>query len=1073
MKRKTVNSFEKILAVAASAAMTASLCMPMTVLADEQSQSIQEAPSGGMTAQTVSGTIAPVDGAIGYTLTSMDSNTGQSINTAYGSIQIDDSGNYSYTVDPSRLPGKVKCSLDSSNVPYVDPDGPISHLPLQDSPLVDTVSVNAVIGGGQVDAGKISVSIQGVNYAPYAFGTPETMNVSEDGIAVASGSLKNVFSDDAGFSNLKFTVNGSTSSTGTFGKLILHTDGTYEYDLDNAAAQQISPASPVNQSFTITATDKYGASANTTLNLIISGENDSPEISTQYTYVNQDGLTGMFVYRDVDYAMRGTSIVQVTSAGGVTSAFDNGGTAVLSDIGTFQLSAVQPADPSMSDWEWYSFAITPDANIQAQMPIGQSQLIGFQFGINDGTSLMPGPSLSCSIPGTAQPATPTPATPTPATPTPATPTPATPTPIVPVPEPKQVRPAPTLTIHYQEGTIDCTAAMEYSIGSGMQWQNCQDNMQLTSFGWDGTSDATVYFRLKATETEEASDAAEIVIKARSKTPDLKIDYQNEAVNCTSAMEYSIGTGMQWQNCQDNMQLTSFGWDGTFDATVYFRYKASDSKDASDAVKVTFKTRPAAPYLQVNTVSETAAVPAGYSYGTNPNNVSTPGAASVSMKPEAVIYVVKDATDQDFRSLIGTVTAPKRAAVPTVSINFNAEILNISLPTQYSLDGGSTYHDSISGMPAVSLGWTGGKAISVLFRNPASDTQYHSDSQVLTIPARPGKPNVTVKNESSAGKKDGEINGVSAAMEVRSSGNGAWSSCSGSTFGGLSAGSYQVRIRATGSGFCSESTDCAIADQSGFTRILSVDNIVFATAAYGYAPYQQQTFRIKNSGNSNATIFEFRIDGSDDFDLQGLKGAGVPAGYELNNWSIAPKPNLAPGTHTGTLVLVYDNGAVCTASISFTVTKSDQAAPSVPVLDVITETSISIREIPASSTTKAAAVYSIDGGRTWQDSTVFNNLNSGVTYSIIARYAQTDCCNPSAASAPLSATTVKSSKTPGGNPTPGTNPTASASSPAAPTDSSNPSGDRTSSNLPFILIISGVVVVAAAAIILVLRKGRQH
>lgn len=997
---------QRTLSVSAALTMMVSLGMPMSVYAEDSAGSIQEPASGGMTAtMTASGTVTAVAGASSYSVTAAGV-TDTAVNTSYGTMAIDADGNYTYTLDPTKLPQKVKCSLDANGTPYVDPDGTIIHLPQQDTPLSDTVSVSA---DGQ-DDGTITISIQGINYAPYTIGTPEQLSLSEDGVTTASGTLNNVFSDDEGFGNLTFTVNGKSSSTGTYGTLQLNSDGGYEFDLDNAAAQSLSSSAPVSQTYTITATDSHGASTTADLNILISGSDDTPEISSQYTAMNSDGLSGMLVYRDIDNSARGTSIVGVDSDSGSVS-FDDNGTATVSGLGTIQLSKVSATDDTMNDWQWYSFAITPDASVQANIPAGQTVSVGFQFTVNDGTNSIKGPSFAAVIASTAQPSA------APSSTTPASTTAAATTPTV----PSSTAPA---------STAPSTPAAPAS----------------------------------------SAPAPSTTPKQDRNAPEVSINYQAETVNCDPSMEYSIGAGMVWQDCSANMNLSDFKWDGSFTATVYFRYKEDDTHNTSDAQSLVIPSRPAAPSLSVNNTTESVEIPEGYSCGTDPDDLSMPGGEQVTLAPEQTLYAVINATDTAFRSNIEVITAPKRAATPTVTINYDAETLNVSLPTQYSLDGGLSYHDCISGMPVSSLGWNGSTAVNVLFRNPSGDTQYVSEVQTVSIAARPARPSVKTTNESYAGKKDGTIQNVSTAMEVRNSGSGTWTSCTGNTVSGLAAGNYQVRIKATGGSFRSAASDCAIADQSGATRILSVDNITFANAEYGYAPYAKQTFKIKNSGNADATITDFKIVGSNDFDLDGLKNAGVPAGYELDNWAIAPKSGLEPGTHTGTLVLTYDNGATCTATITFVVTRAEQSAPSTPVLDSVTENSIAVKEISANKTTNAAAVYSIDGGRTWQDSTVFKNLSAGTQYSIISRYVKMNDYKASNSSSALTAVTVKSTVTPSGNPTAAPASTAASSSS---TSTASPSKDtgKSSSNL-YLFIIAGVVIAAAIAIVVVLKKGKS-
>ena len=85
------------------------------------------------------------------------------------------------------------------------------------------------------------------------------------------------------------------------------------------------------------------------------------------------------------------------------------------------------------------------------------------------------------------------------------------------------------------------------------------------------------------------------------------------------------------------------------------------------------------------------------------------------------------------------------------------------------------------------------------------------------------------------------------------------------------------------------------------------------------------------------------------------------------------------------------------TINRTVEKAEQAAPAAPTLKARTQTSITLNTVSPNEN-GAAAQYSKDGGKTWQDSPEFTGLTSGASYSFAVRYEETDAYAASAASA---------------------------------------------------------------------------
>ena len=85
------------------------------------------------------------------------------------------------------------------------------------------------------------------------------------------------------------------------------------------------------------------------------------------------------------------------------------------------------------------------------------------------------------------------------------------------------------------------------------------------------------------------------------------------------------------------------------------------------------------------------------------------------------------------------------------------------------------------------------------------------------------------------------------------------------------------------------------------------------------------------------------------------------------------------------------------ALKVTTEKADTKAPGKPELDKATDTTITVKAVKGQE-------YSIDGGKTWQDSNTFKGLTSKKEYSIISRVKETDKTKASPSSEALKVTT---------------------------------------------------------------------
>ena len=139
---------------------------------------------------------------------------------------------------------------------------------------------------------------------------------------------------------------------------------------------------------------------------------------------------------------------------------------------------------------------------------------------------------------------------------------------------------PTIpTINYENETLSgTTTAMEYALGQNVpsQWEDCSDNMSLTSFGWDGSEAVTVQFRTAATENNYASDpTAGLTIPARPDAPVAPSveDKTDTSITITAldGVEYRLGTDGSWQT--DTGSITFDGLTAGTEYTISARYPA--------------------------------------------------------------------------------------------------------------------------------------------------------------------------------------------------------------------------------------------------------------------------------------------------------------------------------------------------------------------------------------------------------------------------------------------------------------------------------------------------------------------
>lgn len=194
-----------------------------------------------------------------------------SMETQYGTVEIDANGKYTYHLDTGKLPPEFR---------YEDASGKLVWHLNAGTTLSEILRVVAFDGRDYSDPQDVTVNINGTNYGPEVLVSDVTLGVAEDGKVTDSGSLGELFRDDQGISNLTFTVDGKTVAQGQYGTLQL-VDGRYVYTLNNsdAAVQGLDSKNGGKDTFVITAKDEYGVTKNVTVTVNVSGTDDAPTLS--------------------------------------------------------------------------------------------------------------------------------------------------------------------------------------------------------------------------------------------------------------------------------------------------------------------------------------------------------------------------------------------------------------------------------------------------------------------------------------------------------------------------------------------------------------------------------------------------------------------------------------------------------------------------------------------------------------------------------------------------------------------------------------------------------------------------
>ncbi|MDO8788210.1 MAG: VCBS domain-containing protein [Sulfuritalea sp.] len=180
-------------------------------------------------------------------------------------------------------------------------------------------------------ADSVTTSITDVNHPPAAVADAATA-VEAGGVSNATAGtnptgnvLTNDTDVDSGDTKTVTAITGGTlgvTKAGSYGSIVLNSDGTYTYTVDNANAtvQALNTGNTLTDTFTYTMADAAGNTSSTTLTVTINGTNDAAVITPAVENLTETDAVlttgGTLAITDVDSAITFTPLTGVAGSNG-------------------------------------------------------------------------------------------------------------------------------------------------------------------------------------------------------------------------------------------------------------------------------------------------------------------------------------------------------------------------------------------------------------------------------------------------------------------------------------------------------------------------------------------------------------------------------------------------------------------------------------------------------------------------------------------------------------------------------------------------------------------------------------
>jgi len=243
-----------------------------------------------------------------------------------------------------------------------------------------------------------------------------------------------------------------------------------------------------------------------------------------------------------------------------------------------------------------------------------------------------------------------------------------------------------------------------------------------------------YFKKKANGDTLASNIQMLTVPGRPATPNFSYDIQNKRTLTPISSEYEYSTSADMSSAITGNNTTVSFEPGD---TLFIRKKATATSFKSNVQNLKGLTVDDLPNYQVDFINEqtTGLISSNEKYNyNNSENWITGTNEYLKLTPGKNVYITRIDDPGNVQQLI----VPARPIIPTVSINYESETIDLAPEAAYSTNpsmSGATVSD---GSPVkINPGTT------VYIQKPATDSSFKSLAQTIIAPARPSMPDLAV------------------------------------------------------------------------------------------------------------------------------------------------------------------------------------------------------------------------------------------------------------------------------------------------------------------------------------------
>jgi len=327
----------------------------------------------------------------------------------------------------------------------------------------------------------------------------------------------------------------------------------------------------------------------------------------------------------------------------------------------------------------------------------------------------------------------------------------------------------------------------------------------------------------------------IIVAGKEPTPAATINYANgQLQNLVAGATYTVN-GTTYVAATGGVIDIHADWYDTSVSIIKKGISANNTVDSS-AQTLAIPDRPSAP-TPVGGVNQITGVTTDLEYRLSPSGTwQDVTDVTITGVPAGVYEVrVKATSPTTFPGAIATVTVTSpyigitnKETTPTAKVDFiNKQIIDLVPDAVYIIEG-KEYTADKGGKVAIDSTWFG-KSIGIAKKGDNINT-INSDVQTLVIPSIPGAPTGVTGG-------DEKITGVNNTLEYRKLPDGTWTSITGTSVTGLPAGTYEVRVKATGSSFAGDVVTVVVTSDNLYA---DSDTTVVIELGDGYAILEIET-----------------------------------------------------------------------------------------------------------------------------------------------------------------------------------------------------------------------------------------